>query len=561
MRGWQRGRRRHRRARQPKGCKTSLLFPLLSSPGAAIISATTGMSAIGITPQKAAKESVSVRPGPACSHARAMRAEPKGYYSRLFAKPANPIGREQEDALVALGNAMRYDVEREGTHTPRAAFTYFAQFLGHDLTHDPTPLAGPYSEPEETPNFRTASFDLDHVYGGGPKKSPYLYEGETGTETFKIGATIPGGYRRDLPVRHGRVLIGDLEDTRNLDNLILRQLHVLFLKFHNEAIRQLETNSALAAASESLPAGSLFERARRLVCWHYQWIIRHDFLPRILHSDVWNRQQHRMRRQPGSSFSIPVEFSLAAFRFGHSMVCNAYPLNCRQRRVPIEELMALGQAAAPISDNYLIEWGTFLDGLPFSGAPVSSNFIDTSLNRAMHGLSPGTIRLANELESPNPSNLPVRTLLRGARAQLPSGQEVADALVKEGKVRSDDSLTTSQLTADTLDRSGSALRRGKLAQNSPLFYYFLKEASLKGAGVSLGPIGSHIVSEAIQGALEADPQGYLSVVGPKWELPFWRVPSGLMRPINSLAGIVRLVGDDKLLPECEMHWRRFHVPS
>ena len=35
------------------------------------------------------------------------------------------------------------------------------------------------------------------------------------------------------------VLIGDLQDTRNLDNLILRQLHVVFLKFHNEAIKQL----------------------------------------------------------------------------------------------------------------------------------------------------------------------------------------------------------------------------------------------------------------------------------------------------------------------------------
>ena len=48
-------------------------------------------------------------------------------------------------------------------------------------------------------------------------------------------ADEPGGYRRDLPIRHGRVLIGDLDDTRNLDNLVLRQLHVLFLKFHNEA--------------------------------------------------------------------------------------------------------------------------------------------------------------------------------------------------------------------------------------------------------------------------------------------------------------------------------------
>lgn len=494
----------------------------------------------------------------ACSHARAMGAEPKGYYSRLFVKPAAPIARDKEEALITLGNAMRYDVEREGTHTPRVGFTYFGQFLGHDLTHDPTPLAGPYSEPAETPNFRTASFDLDHVYGGGPEKSPYLYEGVTGAETFKIGATTPAGYLRDLPMRHGRVLIGDLEDTRNLDNLILRQLHVLFLKFHNEAIRQLETNPTLAAGSESMRAGTLFERARRLVCWHYQWIIRHDFLPRILHNDVWNHQQDRTRRKPGSTFSIPIEFSLAAFRFGHSMVRNAYRLNCRQKRVVIAELMALGQAASPIPADYLIEWGTFFDGLPTSGPQASSAYIDTSVGLAMHGLSPGTIRLANKLESPDPSNLPVRTLVRGARAQLPSGQEVAEALVVNGRIKPGDRLTVSQLTTDTCDQSGSALRKSGLSANSPLFYYLLKEAELKANGLTLGPVGSLIVTEVIQGALETDPDSYLSVIGPKWELPSWNFPSGSKRPINSLIGIIQLVGDDKLLPECEAHWRRFH---
>lgn len=513
------------------------------------------MSAIGTLPE----ESVSSRQPVACSHARPMQAAPKGHYSRLFPKPAKPIVAEDEEKLIELGNAMRYEVEREGTLTPRVGYTYFGQFLGHDLTHDPTPLAGPYSDPEETPNFRTASFDLDHVYGGGPEKSPYLYEGETGAETFKIGATTPTGYLRDVPVRHGRVLIGDLEDTRNLDNLLLRQLHVLFLKFHNEAIRQLETNEALIAATQSLGASTRFERARRLVCWHYQWIIRHDFLPRILHTDVWNHQQRRAARKNGSSYSIPIEFSLAAFRFGHSMVRNAYRLNCRQKRVLIGELMALGQKAAPIPDDYLVEWGTFLDGLPTSGPPASSSFIDTSISRAMHGLSPGTIQLANIFEPPNPANLPVRTLLRGSRAQLPSGQEVADALLSQGKIKPGDRLTSEDLSSDTCDHSGSVLRKGGLAQNTPLFYYLLKEAELKAEGLTLGPIGSHIVSEVIQGALEADRDSYLSVVGPKWELPPWQFPTGSRRTVNSLIGIVQLIGDDKLLPECEAHWRRFRL--
>jgi hypothetical protein len=508
----------------------------------------------------AAQESERAELG--CVHARIPHSEPKGHYSRLFARPARPVSPHEEGKLIELGHAMRYRVEREGTLTPRVGYTYFGQFVGHDLTHDFTPLEGPYAEPELTPNYRTPSFDLDHIYGGGPEKAPYLYEGSPGKEFFKIGATTPEAYLRDLPVEHGLVLIGDLEDTRNLDNLILRQLHVVFLKFHNEAIRQLGSNPPTITGIASLGPGTLFERAQRLVRWHYQWIIRHDFLPRIMHPDVWNYQERRIPHppKPGESYSIPIEFSLAAYRFGHSMVRNAYRLNCRTKRVLIEELMALGQKAAAIPDDYLLEWGTFLDGLPTSGPEASSNFIDTSVSGAMHGLSSSTIRLSNRLEPPDPSNLPIRTLLRGARAGLPSGQEVADALFAQGKINSSDRLTISQLTEDTCDRSGTVLRSIGLEQNTPLFYYLLKEAEINAGGLTLGPIGSHIVSEVIQGSLEADPHGYISMVGPRWSMPVWLYPSGTKRIVNSLIGVIRLIGDDALLPECDAHWRRFRLP-
>lgn len=501
----------------------------------------------------------AIQPGP-CRHAEAIGANPRGNYSRLFGLPARPIAGSEEHKLVELGNSMRYETEREGTLTPRIGFTYFGQFLGHDLTHDATPLNGPYREPERTPNYRTATFDLDHVYGDGPTGSPYLYEGEEGAETFQLGETVPSGYRRDLPIRHGRVLIGDLTDKRNLDNLLLRQLHVLFLKFHNEAIGQLQTNGALRSIANLLGPGPLFEQARRLVCWHYQWMIRHDFLPRVLHNDIWKFQTQRSLTKSAATLSVPIEFSLAAFRFGHSMVRNAYRLNCRSKRVLIEELMARGQQPEPIHDDYLVEWGTFFDGLPTSGPQASSSYIDTSVSAAMHGLSPATIRLGSELEATHPSNLPVRTLLRGARAQLPSGQEVADALLADRKIRNADRLSEEELITDTCNRSGTTLRHVGLERNTPLFYYILKEAELRAGGLSLGPVGSHIVSEVIQGALERDPHSYLSAVGHNWQLPPWRFPNGTQRPINSLLGLIQLVGDDKLLPECEAHWRRFQFP-
>ena len=176
----------------------------------------------------------------------------------------------------------------------------------------------------------------------------------------------------------------------------------------------------------------------------------------------------------------------------------------------------------------------------------------------MHALTPGTIRLANAQEAIDPSNLPVRTLVRGARARIASGQEVADALVSQGRIKTGDKLTRSEASSDTGDLSGSVLKKNGLLDNTPLFYYILKEAELKSGGLMLGPVGSHIVSEVIQGALESDPDGYLGVAGSNWKLPEWRFPSGAKRRVNSLIRIVQLVGDDRLLPECEAHFRRFH---
>ena len=484
-----------------------------------------------------------------------IHPQSKRCYSRLFKPPAAPLAKSEEEKLIQLGNAMRYDVEREGTLTPRVGYTYFGQFVGHDLTDDRTPLEGPYLNAELTPNYRTPYLDLDHIYGGGPQKSPNLYEGEAGAEVFKVGATSPTGYLRDLPVENGAILIGDM---RNLINLILRQLHVVFLKFHNETIKQLSAEPPTISGIENLGSGTTLERAQRLVRWHYQWIVRHDFLPRILHLSVWNHRSEILRQRSTfrDSFSIPIEFSMAAFRFGHSMVRNAYGLNCRRKRVELTELMALGQEPSPLPDDLVIEWGRFFDGLPASGPVASSSYIDSSIAASLHGLFPPTLRLCNRMEpSAGVANLPARTLLRGARAGLPSGQEVAHTLFKRGVIKAEHRLTRSQLTRDTCNPSGSVLREIGLEQNTPLFYYLLKEAEIHGSGLTLGPIGSYIVAEVIHRSLRADPDSYMSVAGPRWELPQWQFPSGTRRQINSLIGIIQLIGDNQLLPECEAKWR------
>ncbi len=61
-----------------------------------------------------------------------------------------------------------------------AGVTFFGQFLDHDITLDPRSPLLERSPPAKTTNFRTAAFDLDSVYGGGPKESPELYDVSNG---------------------------------------------------------------------------------------------------------------------------------------------------------------------------------------------------------------------------------------------------------------------------------------------------------------------------------------------------------------------------------------------
>jgi hypothetical protein len=448
-------------------------------------------------------------------------------------------------------------VEREGTLTPRAGYTYFGQFVGHDLTHDTTPLAGPYLDPLKTRNHHTPYLDLEQIYAGGPAHSPQLFEGQPGAETFKLGRTAGRGYLRDLAVEKGELIVAD---ARNTDNLIVRQLHTVFLKFHNEAVKQLTSEPSTITGFDRANSETVFAQAQRLVRWHYQWIACHDYLPRILHSNFWRSRSSPVGEGsfPQNSFSIPLEFSHAAYRFGHSMVRNAYGLNCRKKRVELPELMKLGREPSPYPDDYLIEWGRFFDGLPASGPVAASSFIDTSMIGPLHSLSPHIVQLCSRSEPKGePLSLPTRTLLRGARAKLPSGQEVAISLLKEKLIRPEELLTADQITSDTSDESGTRLREVGLELNTPLFYYLLKEADILSGGRTLGPIGSVIVARVIRGAVESDPDGYISAAGRDWVRPLWRFPAGSRRPVNSLIGIIQLIGDNQLLPECEAKWRSF----
>lgn len=418
-----------------------------------------------------------------------------------------------ENGLIELGEAMT-DTPSISTailNTPKAGYTYLGQFIDHDLTLDLTPLSRARgSDLARSFNFRTPRLDLDHLYGGGPDTWPFLYErtdppapprfliGYTLATTFD-GQTFPST-ADDLPRSpSGIALVGD---PRQDENLVVAQLHVAFLKLHNSL---LDDASQLNASRHYRNTGSSFEAARRALTWHYQWIVRYDYLRRILAPEIFANldvEEKNSRAESTKRFRIPLEFSLGAFRFGHSMVRDDYFLNNTHRQARLlEDILAQtgggGSAVPRLTADWVIDWRRFFFVGGGAGMARHSSGFDTGLAKGLHRLPGGP---------GSSSHLAVRTLLRGDRVGLPSGQACAIALGVTP-------LTPDELASDPLQ--GPILKKWGYDRETPLWYYVLKEAELLGKRETLGPVGSRIVARVMMDALLSDPGSYLSVA-PNW---------------------------------------------
>jgi hypothetical protein len=429
----------------------------------------------------------------------------RGRFGRMF---PNLRPYEPDDGLLERLAARMFD-GLGGDHADLpAGYTYFGQFVDHDVTFDPVSSLRRPEDAERMEDFRTPRLDLDAVYGSGPRDLPFLYDLQAeppgvlllvGDGRAQFG---PGFAVEDLPRNaRQRALVGD---PRNDENTVIAQLHLAFLKFHNRLARALADGAH--AAHWSGARDELFEEARRIVRWHYQWLVVEDFLPRVVPAGLVRgllgldgagtaemRRFDPRRRwldRDGDVF-MPVEFSAAAYRFGHSLVRPSYQLNDGTGSLPVVVAHADLDPAAPthlgglraLPEGLVVDWARFLGA---SAQPARA--IDTHLSRPL-------ARLPGELgtELPNRS-LAWRNLVRGKRLGLPSGQAVARAI---GETPLDD----------------SALRLAGAA--APLWFYILAEAETVGEGRRLGPVGSAIVAEVLLGLVDADPESFLSV-DPTW---------------------------------------------
>jgi len=441
-------------------------------------------------------------------------AEKFGYMSPSSVRSATklPFGAANITLVENLG-ALMGDVGREtgiADSTIPAGYTYVGQFIDHDITFDVSSSLDISTDANSINNMRTPALDLDSVYGRGPALDPFLYQfpsaGPTTAVKFLLGTntnTGPGGpggsagmpgmvIKTDFDVpRVSPTNTAVIGDPRNDENLIVAQFHHAMLRFHNQVVDQLIAGSF---------AGDIFVEAKRIVTHHYQWAVVKDFLKRMCGAPAVNNALAKVKAPVGSPFRMPVEFSVAAYRFGHSMVRDRYWVNFNFPAATMAQVFQfIRNPNLPVFSNWVVDFNAFFD----TGTAVPVN----NKARAIDSV------LAHELESlPGFSGLMAllaqRNLRRGLAMGLPSGQGMA----KWFKMTP---LSPTQLKAGlpaneiaVLDSSG-----GLLLKKTPLWYYVLREAAVVNGGNQLGPVGAKIVADTIVRMLKRDPNSYLHVSG------------------------------------------------
>ena len=454
--------------------------------------------------------------------------------------PAATYGKDDNQSLAnldALGTAMTssFDPPKDGKDDEESGiptlYTYLGQFQDHDITFDPMSSLTKQNDPDSLTDFRTPAFDLDDIYGRGPDDQPYLYDGGS---SFLLGDPIAGGgdpNAKDLPRNNATVRRALIGDPRNDENTIVSQLQGLFLRFHN---RTVADNPGLA-----------FPQIQQLVRFHYQYMVLNDFLPRIIHSHVLKAlkgsdglydksklQFFHWKHQP----FMPVEFSVAAYRLGHSMIRPGYRLNDNILLpiFPIDPKIAPGfpeglTGFRAMNPPWGIDWGRFIDVdiRTYDGTAAENQKrlqfayrIDTSVVTPLSGLP------LSVAPDPPPS-LPQRNLRRSFRLGLPSGQQVAHAMNLTPLKDKDIQIGKGTDAADPAAKNILAVSK-VFAGNCPLWTYILAEAMQHKEPVKipvkeqltittpkLGPVGGRIVAEVFLGLMFGDSNSLLRL-NPQW---------------------------------------------
>lgn len=394
-------------------------------------------------------------------------------YQKLF--PELPPLQLSDDELWELSCLMLEHGHCRDSKTTSNGEATFGQLLAHDMTFENVSNFKKSFYPKALSNTRSIGLDLDSMYG--LKSETFYYQKkQTSKLLLKKRQDEECKYTwYDLPRNHENVAI--VPDFRDDESLIVSRIHVLFMQFHNTYID---------CFLKDLSAAEQYQEARLRVIWFYHWLIVHHYLYKMLDPTICDEILEQGAQFYKDPTYLPLEFSGAAFRLGHSQSRELSQIN-EYMKLGIFEQGSFDKADVYVDWTYLFDCG--------DGNVEYAKKIDTKIAKAFHNIP----FLRNE-ENVRNRSLVFRNLKRGVVYGLPSGESVAKRMCLE--------------PLDIPETEKLCLK------GTPLWFYILKEAEIMHDGEHLGPVGSRIMGEVFFSILKCDPNSYL-VQHPKWE------PNGL----------------------------------
>tara|TARA_E500000318_G_scaffold111826_1_gene131992 strand:+ start:6494 stop:8131 length:1638 start_codon:yes stop_codon:yes gene_type:complete len=493
-------------------------------------------------------------------------ATPKAFrFGRMFPNQTNQPMSLKLDTCSRIGARMTALPEqaRRDSAIP-AGYTYFGQFVDHDISFDETEALKREADNPATPEVeptplgdlvqkRSPSLDLDSLYGTSSGRDDRLLDGPR----FKIGQTTPspgiGPTDQHLPYDLPRAWAPDsgktaqravIGDPRNDENLAVAQTHLMWLKFHNAVVDQLTANDPGASQMR------LFEQSRELVTKHYQFVVLHDFVRRFIDPEVFQSVIKEQKRQflkavAGEIAFMPLEFSVAAYRHGHSQVRNTYDWNINfpagtsfRLLFDFSEVSGTFFGNPTLPTNWIADFSRLYD---FTGFQFPN----------LEGRTPGEMNLAKKIDpflalplgnlpeiqplvaaGLRPfANLAALNLRRGSMRNLPSGQDLVAQIPGAEPIGRTEMRTVLDLQFD------AEMEALGLYDRTPLWLYTLLEAAVNGDGEHLGKVGSTIVAETFLSLVLTSRISILTP-GAKWTPTDAQPDLGAEAPLDTIPAIL-----------------------
>ncbi len=421
-------------------------------------------------------------------------------------KPANPVQLQvlTHEQLIAVLEKIALDMGKETdlSGPAPAGMTFFGQFVDHDITLDATSALGSRIEPATIPNVRTPALDLDCVYGAGPEASPHLY-GAGDAKHFLVYGNATCAF--DLArTKNGTALIGD---PRNDENMVVSQIQANMIALHNILMAKCLEDPAFYADvkgcahmgmssnawAENVPDRNMvFEEVRRFMRMHYQWVVWNELLPAFV--DQACLDEARQKDTFGKDAPImPVEFSGAAYRFGHATTQPDYRLRTSDKaQVDMMTILGFGQRDDVVDMAHFFD----IDGKAAQRARPVRPTLGKALT-ALHFIQDQVELhdIDHTLTLPQSQNLPLRNMIRDRYTyQLTNGEKMAHWLRDELGLHAPEVKIHPHLKKHGITKT-------------PLWLYCLQEAEQHGNGCLTG-VGGAIVASVFARLLRLDGTTY-----------------------------------------------------